>query len=425
MKRILIIEHGRGFGGSTFSLLRMISRVDRKRFEPVVLADRTEFVENAVNDRGMAVIRCPDYAAEWFDDLPDIPLLAHVAYFLELLISVLPQTLRLAWIIKRRRPDIIHCNNNLRSQIAAIIAAKLCGLPCVVHLRNQRPLTRTEQLVARWVDRIVVLSEHAREIYGRQGIIPQKIRVLYDPILDVTTPDGRLPTRKALGIPLDVPAIGVLSRLTPAKGHEEFLRAASTVHEKFPQAKFLIVGRGNKGSEHFVNRLHRLVQQLKLEESVCFTGWRGDIPNILASLDIVVDPSKASEGTRLTVLEGMAMGRAVVATNVGAEAEFFEQGRGMLVAPGHPEELATAMLSLLENATAAQQMGEAARAYVLERCDPARSARALEQIYESVINSHGAPRAEPVAPPPAPVGRNPERAHGQRPWCESKGRSTQ
>lgn len=386
-RRILFVENGSGFGGSMVSLRRFLSCLDRSRFFPIVLMEGgTHVSDELLRGLGVEVIHQPKPLNRLLQGVMGYPVLSYLAYLAELALSLFLHLPRVYRVIKKRQIDLVHLNNHLRSQLASVVAARLSGVPCIAHLRNTRILTRTERMTARLVGHFIVLSETSRLEYIRQGIPEERISVVRDPVPDFGKVNGRVPIRHSLGIPLDVPAIGILSRLVQGKGHDDYLRAAWKIQQRFPQTRFLIVGREEVTNGPVTERLRRLVENFKLKDRVIFAGWRDDIREVISSLDIVVDASVIREGTRLTVLESVAMGRPVVATSVGAEQEFFESGEGgIFVAPSQPEELAEAVMTLLQDFKVAREMAEKGRKKVLFHCDPKRSAQNLECVYEWVL----------------------------------------
>ena len=393
MKRVLIIEHGLGQGGSIVSLTRLLSQLDATRVHPIVLLDSRDASKEVFTRSGLQVMTCPQPFEWWFRHANLRPPLSYAAHVTELVLSVIPQAVRLCATIKRERITLVHLNNHL-AQYAGLLAARLARVPCVVHLRNTKTLRTTERLAARLADRFIALSRCGMDHYAAEGLPRRQMSVVHDPVFSNgdASADGT-ETRQAFGIPTGVPAIGILSRLAPGKGHEHFLQAAALVSRRHPHARFLVVGAANGAEgDALTRRLRELAQGLGLQDRVLFTGWRSDIPKIIASLDVVVDASTLKEGKRLTVLEAMSMGKPVVATQVGSEAEFFEEGRGILVEPARPDQLAQAILQLLEDKERANEMGRKARDLVLERCSPLRAARQLERIYDEALGARNGRR---------------------------------
>jgi len=182
--------------------------------------------------------------------------------------------------------------------------------------------------------------------------------------------------------------IGMVGRLSEGKGHEDFLRAAYIVSQKFPQARFLIVGNESPGQKSYGERIKNLTKELLLQDSTYFVGFQEDIPKILASLDIFVFPSKA-EAFGMALVEAMAMGLPVVAYYSDGVLDILEDRKdGISVAPGHPEKLAEAIIHLLSDEDLRRRLGKAARAKVEEQFNLENMVDKIESVYYDVLQKN-------------------------------------
>jgi glycosyltransferase involved in cell wall biosynthesis len=167
-----------------------------------------------------------------------------------------------------------------------------------------------------------------------------------------------------------------LGNLRPEKDLETFLQAARGILDVIPSAEFLVIGDGTSGRQ-----LKSLANDLHLAESVHFLGERPDIPDLLAALDILV-MSSYTESFPNAILEAMAMGKPVVATNVGGIPEVVEEDRtGFLVPARDPKAIAERVLSLCRDSARRLQMGRAARAHVENNFTVQAVTARLEGIY--------------------------------------------
>jgi len=220
------------------------------------------------------------------------------------------------------------------------------------------------------------------------GVNPEKIVVnccginlrKYNP---TSTNRGKI--REEFNISEDTPLIGIIGQLTPWKGHREFLKAASIVIRKYPSAKFLIVGESIFEERNYKLELQELVNTLALSAKVIFSGFREDVPDIMASLSILVNAS-CSEPFGLTIIEAMAIGKPVVATNAGGVREIINDGvDGILVPPKDPEKLAQAILRILDEPMRGKEMGEAGLKSVTERFSLERFTQETQRIYNQLL----------------------------------------
>jgi glycosyltransferase involved in cell wall biosynthesis len=194
--------------------------------------------------------------------------------------------------------------------------------------------------------------------------------------------EGREPVRRALGLDAAAPVVGVVGRLEAQKGHTYLLDAWPDVRRDFPGARLLVVGDGALRAE-----LEARALGPGLHGSVTFTGFRADVPRVLAALDVLVLPS-LYEGMPLTVIEASAMGLPVVATAVDGTPEVVRDGEtGRLVPPARPAALADALRALLADPARARAMGRAGRAHVLARFDLDTQVEATARVYRRVAGA--------------------------------------
>jgi glycosyltransferase involved in cell wall biosynthesis len=164
------------------------------------------------------------------------------------------------------------------------------------------------------------------------------------------------------------------------KGIEYFLAAAALVSQRFPDVRFVIAGDGNNRRE-----LEEYAATLGLASKALFTGFRTDLAKILPEAAVSVLPS-LSEGLSNSLLESMAAGVPVVATNVGGNPEIVEDGiSGLLVPPRDSEALATAMIRVLTDTGLAARFGLAGRNRVREMFSMQRSVDSVERLYNTLV----------------------------------------
>jgi glycosyltransferase involved in cell wall biosynthesis len=190
-----------------------------------------------------------------------------------------------------------------------------------------------------------------------------------------------------LGVPKDAPLIATIGRLQRGKGQHVFLRAAQSVLRERPDARFLIVGSALFGvDDQYPDELFKLAQELGLRGRAVFEAYRNDVPTVLAACDILVIPSITPEGFGMTTLEGMAAGRAIVATNIGATPELIQDGRtGLLVRPDSPADLANAVLRLLANPAMRYEFGVRARGVAALKFSIDRAVGEYEMVYRDCL----------------------------------------
>jgi len=376
---VLFLEPTLGPGGAERVLFEVVTRLDRERFKPIVCClKQPGVVGDALIARGIPVHH--GILASRFSPAP------------------LPVLVRL---MRRERIRIVHTINQPLNTTWGVVAGRLAGLPIqVASVHGMRGLPRKTQrrivnrVLRPSIDAVIALSAAHREyLVAEEEIDPRKVRVIHNGIdLERFRPDT--PLRRAdLGLPDDAPVVGVVAGLRPEKAHDTFLRAAAVVRDRLPSARFVLIGDGPERE-----RLAGLTGALGLESRVHFLGRRDDVADLLPLLDLSVLPSR-SEAFPLAILEAMAAGRPVVASEVGSIPDMVvPEETGLLVPPDDVGRLADAIARLLADPGLARRMGEAGREQV-QRFDVRRMVREVEDLFDELLGATDEPVARDPSPP--------------------------
>jgi glycosyltransferase involved in cell wall biosynthesis len=262
--------------------------------------------------------------------------------------------------------DIIQTHLS-HSNILGTIAGRWVGIPVVATLHSTHLDTRghyhsrsmVEQLALRYgAHRVMAVGNSVAEAHRyRMGnkmidIVPNGVK----PGVELSTTERNQLRTELTGDPTKTLILAV-GRFVPLKGYAELLSAFSQVKKNHPKAFLALVGDGRMRPE-----LERQLRILELAADVCLTGLRVDIPRVLAAGDIFVNSSHW-EGLSMAMLEAMAAGLPILATQVGEAPYLLAEGRGLLVQPHDADGLAAGLTSLLDSPTTRQKMGSAARGY--------------------------------------------------------------
>jgi glycosyltransferase involved in cell wall biosynthesis len=200
--------------------------------------------------------------------------------------------------------------------------------------------------------------------------------------------DGVMPvTETAARFECEVPLIGIVGRISPWKGQHIFLRAAAAVRERFPRARFQIIGSALFDEAEYEKEVRALAVTLGLSEVVEFTGFRPDVGAMIAQLDVLAHASTTGEPFGQVVAEGMISGKPVVATRGGGVPEIIQDGiSGRLVPMDDAPALAAAIIWLLENPSQAKQIATAGRQRILSFFMIEHTAEKVEKIYQELLS---------------------------------------
>jgi glycosyltransferase involved in cell wall biosynthesis len=306
---------------------------------------------------------------------------------------------RLVAIIRREGVALVHANEIL--DIYAAMAARIAGVPCVWHIRadfSSAPRALAwlfPRVAAALATEIVVVSSSTYEhVFLRHGVASRKVSVIHDPGPDRTVfhpgVDGSA-VRRELTTSEDQQLVVLIGKLEEPKGHEVLIRAVPPVLASLPNTRFAIVGGDLDGARHrrYAERIRRLPGRLGVEDAVVLTGYRPDVAEVMAAADVVVHCSTYPDPFPGVVLQGMALGKSVIASDLGGPREQIQDGvSGVLVRPGDPPALAAAIGSLLRNPERRASLGEAAA----QRVSSAFSAEAFYSKLSQVYERHLVPR---------------------------------
>ncbi len=270
--------------------------------------------------------------------------------------------LALRGLIRAHGVALVHTHSSVDAWLAAV-AARSAGRPVVRSRHVSIPIPRRRVLVYRLAHRVITSGEAIRAIVVAAGVDPARV---------VSVPAGVDTARFHPGISgktvrdelgLAGPLVGLVANVRGSKGHRYFLDAALQVLAVRPDARFLIVGDG-VGFEDVRCR----VRDLALEREVVLTGFRRDIPEVMAALDVLVLPSVKSEATSQVIPQAFAVGTPVVATAVGGIPEIVRDGiTGRLTPPADAPALAAAILDVLADPEGARAWARAGQALVHAR----------------------------------------------------------
>ncbi len=300
---------------------------------------------------------------------------------------------RLRRVFRQDRLDALLLINHRNCLFYGLPAARLAGVRAVVNWQNETFKRHSRHALYMFVRRGVVWGldaltaasrGHAGYLVTVEGVPVRKVLAIPNGVDAAAFRSELSPqeARRRLGLPGDAPTVGIIAALRPDKAHEVFLQAAAQVTAVAAAVRFLVVGDGPQRAF-----LEKEAARLGLGGQVRFLGFRRDMADILAALDLAVLSSDPRQETlSVAALEAMAAGVPMVATRVGFMDEIVRDGvTGRLVPPRDPEALAGAMLDLLGDDAARREMGRRARALVGQGHTLSGMARGFENLFTEIL----------------------------------------
>jgi len=304
---------------------------------------------------------------------------------------------RLVRIFRRERPDIVHTHSS-KAGILGRVAARVAGVPTVFHTIHGLPFhpyqgrlsnalfITLERLAAKCCDRLISVADAMTDQAAAAGVAPRgKFVTIYsgmevEPFLREDEA-GRHRVRAAFGIRADEIVIGKIARLFELKGHEDVLRAAPIVLERFPQVRFLFVGDGI-----LRDKLGRLAAEMGIADRVVFAGLvpPDRIPDMIQAMDVLVHAS-LREGLARVLPQALLSGKPVISYDVDGAREVIIDGEtGFLVAPRSIVGLAEAMLRMLSAPDRGRRMAQRGRELFADQFRAETMVRRIHEEYQRI-----------------------------------------
>lgn len=361
-KRVLFVQTSMPVGGAETLLVNLVKRLNPARFAPEVVCLK----EPGPLGEHLQEAGYPVHAG----------LLRH-----KYDVRVLP---RLVSLIRSRQIEAIVTVGAGDKMFWGRLAGRIAGTPVIASALHSTGwpdgVGRINRMLTPITDAFIAVAEpHGRFLVEHQRFPAERVHVVpngVDTSRFAPIPGGG-PLRDELNLPPTTPLVGILAALRPEKNHELFLAAARRLHERIGDARFVVIGDGPQRES-----LERLANSLGVADVVHFLGNRSDVPTVLASLNVLTLTSH-NEASPVSILEGMACGLPVVATDVGSVSATVREGQtGHVVPAGDEDAFVERVASLLEHPLTAHTWGDAARRQVIDTA----SLDVMVRGYETLIS---------------------------------------
>ena len=361
MPRILHVELGRSlFGGAdqVLSLMRGI-RERNDRFDQYLLSVQGSAIARKVVKSGITVIEISNRGELDFR-----------LFF------------KMQKVIRARKIDLLHIHSRKGADWWGVMAGSFCQVPVII---SRRVDSVEPALLAKWKYKkcaaVVCISSKIREIIASYGLGDTPIKMIRSGVDTLTyTPGRKVSLPDLFSISQEKMVIGVIAQFIKRKGHRFFLEALPQILAKNPNTHVLFFGSGP-----LEKSLKLQLRDRGLAQHVTFAGFRKDLPDILASLDLVVHPA-LKEGLGTALLQASACGVPVVASKVGGIPEIVQPGlNGVLVEAGNATEIASAVNDLLGDVKKRETLSARAVTFAREACSIDAMIDAHIDLYRSIL----------------------------------------
>jgi glycosyltransferase involved in cell wall biosynthesis len=392
--RVLYVDYSLGFGGAVKSLALTLRELpDVEKF--ILTSQDPELVETWFRGRRVSSFRrFINYrTAGLIAARVHQPALRFAALKILATADVLASAknfFKIIWLLRRHQIDIVHLNNWFLPP-EVLVAARVANVPCVVHLRDfQTAALRLTSAAPGGVAWIISISDAVAASLDDTPISRLARTTIHDPVdLDEmqSAARSRNRIRKECGLADDDIAVGIFGRVIPWKGQLEFVRAIVLAMGINSRIQAVIVGNESDGDAGYMRQVRAQIQKSSFPERFILAGYRKNVEEYYAAMDIVVHASITPEPFGMVVPEAMAAGCAVIASDEGGPREVIEHGiDGLLVPPRDVDALSRAVLSLASDSTLRSRMAAAAKQKARARFGIAASAARIGEIYATILS---------------------------------------
>jgi glycosyltransferase involved in cell wall biosynthesis len=405
MTSVLFVEASSGgvTGGSLTGLYHLIRGMDRERFRLGMALYESKVIEGDlaaldVTVHHVARRRLPKQHAllglEGYRKAKSVGAvrsgLSTTRQTARLLAEEIPAALALARVIRRERPDVLHLGNGIRANFDGILAGVLTRTPIVCHVKGFEKYGARERWASRRTTTLVCMTRAILAHCHQHRVCAPDERVVYDAVDEAWLQPRRTATdiRRQIGVPEGVPCVGIAGNIQEWKGQRMLVEALGRLDTATP-VHAVIAGGVHRAGEAYAATVRERVGALGLKQRVHFAGFREDIPDVMNAWDVVVHASVRPEPFGRVILEGMLLGKPVIATAAGGVPELIDHGRtGFLVPPGDVEALAECLRRLLAAPEEGRAIGARARSWAREQFSLSRHVAEMSEIYERAARIH-------------------------------------
>jgi len=373
-REIVFIESASEMGGVEFSTLYLASHLNPDSWTVTIVCPGVGQLVSACREAGLRVemtpmpVLIPTSFRIGKEDtrLPNI--LAWVWNGFQVLISAK----NLSQLLTRKKPDLI-VTKGLYAHFSGGLTARWMHIRCVWHVQDHISerfggLYRVlfgfaasllpDEIVA---DGTPIALQLPEKIQGQVHVVLNGVDVqTFRPGLDSQS------IRQQFGIPPDALVVGHAARLTPWKGQHHLLEAFGKIANRYSRARLLLVGAPTFDNDSYEKRLRLRTEELGLSHQVVFAGFRSDLPQVLAAMDIFAYPSVEKDTSPLALLSALACGLPVIAFDIDGVREVLED-TGILIPVRNERKLADELERLLQDTALREQLGSQSRAQAVRR----------------------------------------------------------
>jgi glycosyltransferase involved in cell wall biosynthesis len=378
---LYLIDHYHAVGGTETHLARLVTSMDKERFQCTIIA--FDFGHNYL----------VDLVRESGHDFLHISVGKYYTY------NAFRKALEISRIIKEKNIDIVQ-TFHIKSDFYGTLVARMAGVKIFVSSKRDIGDLKSSwhfflnKLIRSIPARFIVPADAVgKVVVEKEGVDPEKVITIYNGVDSLKfrrpSPAERSQARSALGIDVDDFVIGTVAWLRPEKNYDILFEALVKALRVSAKLKVIAVGGGEDGGAHNTF-LKDYAKKLGIADNVVFIGQVTDVRPWLRTFDVACLVPGGNEGFSNAIIEKMALGLPLVVTDVGGNAEAVIDGfNGIVIPPDDADKLAEALIYLLEHPEDRGKMGERSAQRVKEMFTLERMVKMHEDLYETVMSENG------------------------------------
>jgi glycosyltransferase involved in cell wall biosynthesis len=408
-RRILYVEQNVDgtTGGSYRSLLYLVKGLDKQAYAPTVAFYRNHELMDEYRAAGCRTMLL-SYPRP-VDLVSPTRALGAAGRLLAPLARLFQRAVNFFWLsgflfvrgvvlLGRERVQVLHLNNGVGVGNELLIASKLLGIRSVIHQRGIVPVTPWAGWLGRRADHVICVSSAARDNLIAHGLSPARCTAIHNGInmAELLGKIKRTPwkVRDDLGIADDRVIVGLAGMIRPWKGQMVLVEAMAQLHHRYPALLALIMG-GVSDKEPadtlYLNQIRQYIDDHGLQSCITLLDYQANAPEFLQIFDVMVHTAVEPEPFSRVVIEGMALGRPIVASANGGTPEAIEDGvSGYLVPGGDAGALAAGIARLVDDPALRATIGRGARDKVERLFLIESHVSRTEDVYRRIAGRQGA-----------------------------------
>ena len=385
-------------GGSYFSLLYLVTNLDRSRFEPIVVFHEDNDLIPTFREHGVEtkVIQKEQPFAFLGRGSPVngrlgailLPLVV-MRKIVNMLRFLVIGSARRALFLRKNNIDLLHLNNSVIRNHDWMIGAMLSRTRCITHERGINDhYSALSKSLARRLDAIICISDAVRDSLIRGGVSTKNAHTIYNGIDPDILQARKTPEeiRRHYEIESDARLIGVIGNIKRWKGQETAVHAMPRILKEFPTTVCLLVGDIAPSDMEYGRLIHQQIEHLGLKDNVIVTGYTNDVASHISALEVVIHTSIDPEPFGRVLIEAMSMRKPLIGARAGGVREIISEGKtGLTFTPGDAADLAEKAMWTLRERDAADSMGRRGYERLMRKFHIAENAARTQQLYTTLL----------------------------------------